>query len=76
MRLDGLSQWNTPVTPSGIEPATFRLLAQCFNQLRHRVSSQRGMRGINLAKQEACMILEDRGKFLSFHAMKEIEVEL
>ena len=27
---------NIPMTPSGVEPATFWLVAQCFNQLRHR----------------------------------------
>jgi hypothetical protein len=40
VRANELYQWNISMTPSGIEPKTFWLVAQCLSQLRHRVLRQ------------------------------------
>jgi hypothetical protein len=37
VRLEGLRQLKNPMTSSGIETATFRLVAYCLNRLRYRV---------------------------------------
>ena len=39
MRPGGLCQWETPVTPSGMEPAKSRIVARGLNHLRHCVTS-------------------------------------
>jgi hypothetical protein len=36
VRLEGLRKFKKS-TSSGLEPATYRLVAQCLNQLRYRV---------------------------------------
>jgi hypothetical protein len=37
VRLEGLDQLKNPMTSSGIEPMTFLLEVQCFNQLCYHI---------------------------------------
>jgi hypothetical protein len=46
VRSEGLCQWKIPMTPSKIEPATFRLVAQCLNQMRQDVLTEMITRNI------------------------------
>jgi hypothetical protein len=50
VRLEKLGELKNPVTSSGIEPMTFRLVAQCLNQLRYHA-----LRGDRITKKNAYM---------------------
>jgi len=44
VRPEGLYKWKILMTPSGIDPTTFRLVVQCVSQFLHRVGSDIGFR--------------------------------
>jgi hypothetical protein len=66
--LEGLGQLKYSMTSSGIEPATFRLIAYCLNQLRYYVPQKKNdlvKNTVNLNRapfQEFLMVLQLRKK--------------
>jgi hypothetical protein len=60
---ESLCQWEFPLTPSGIEPAKFRLVANFLNQLRHRVLLFSRLERRNLVESDSILLCSLRYAF-------------
>ena len=56
VRPKGLWQWKSQTTPSGIEPETLQLVAQCLNQLRYRVPTELKWSFLNFCVRNASWV--------------------
>jgi hypothetical protein len=66
MRPEGLSHWKYRVTPTGIEPATFRLVAQCLKNLYEFLCCTnlvRWLRRVNLLDFIILRVINGTNKF-------------